>query len=132
MRIAIPYPCIGCSSSVFRISMSSVPCTNPLALSAMLALLVMKEPAPLDNPEEHRTPALDCQEETVLRCGGLVYPEPRRVYPVYPELRGKPRRAAAFAPFTFFPHSSTPLHRFSQRFPLTPQTTSTIFPARLN
>jgi hypothetical protein len=26
----------------------------------------MKEPAPLDNPEEHRTPTLDCQEETVL------------------------------------------------------------------
>src|ERR1700687_6287007 len=67
MRIAIPYPCIGCSSSVFRISMSSVPCTNPLALSDMPALLVMEKPAPLDNPEEHRTRTLDCQEESSKR-----------------------------------------------------------------
>src|SRR5882762_2799103 len=61
MRIAIPYPCIGCSSSVFRISMSSVPCTSPLALSAI------RIPAPLDNPEEHRTRTLDCQEEGIFR-----------------------------------------------------------------
>src|ERR1700686_5519120 len=67
MRIAIPYPCIGCSSSVFKISMSSVPCTNPLALS------VINIRAPLDNPEEDPTPTLDCQEELLfLECGGLA------------------------------------------------------------
>src|SRR5271170_3388881 len=35
MRTATPYPCMGSGSSVFRISISSVPCTRSLDLSAI-------------------------------------------------------------------------------------------------
>jgi len=35
---ATPYPCMGSSASVFKMSMSSVPCTRSLGLSAMKTL----------------------------------------------------------------------------------------------
>src|ERR1700687_2547633 len=56
MRRAMPYPCMGWSSSVFRMSMSSVPWTSPLGLSP-------KKDAPLDCQEDDGISTLDCQEE---------------------------------------------------------------------
>src|SRR5262249_49913101 len=37
MRCPMPYPCMGSSAKVFRINMSSVPCTTPLSLSLFAA-----------------------------------------------------------------------------------------------
>src|ERR1700694_462227 len=56
MRRAMPYPCMGWSSSVFRMSMSSVPWTSPLGLSPM-------KDAPLDCQEDDGISTLDCQVE---------------------------------------------------------------------
>src|SRR5437660_12832211 len=55
-RTAIPYPCMGSSASVFRMSMSRVPWTSSLDLSAIGTL------PPEGQGEAYASP-LACQEE---------------------------------------------------------------------
>src|SRR6266700_4567911 len=60
---------MGSNPSVFKMSMSSVPCTSPLGFSAM-------NRAPLDCPEDCDILTLDCQEEEP-RCAPI---DPSRIH----------------------------------------------------
>jgi hypothetical protein len=63
MRIATPYPCTGSSASVFKMSMSKVPCTRSLGLSGMKTL-------PLDQElDEELRPYLDMAIEEKMKQG---------------------------------------------------------------
>src|SRR5256885_10672706 len=53
---------MGCKFSVFRMSISRVPCTRAPGLFPDPALSTIRF-APLDSPEEDRNSRLDCQEE---------------------------------------------------------------------
>src|SRR6476660_7186021 len=67
MRCAMPQPCIGSSCSVFRISMSSVPCTNPVDLSAIGQSLLST------TQRNIVTLTLDCQETDTRVRGELLH-----------------------------------------------------------
>jgi len=54
IRIEIPYPCVGSSARVFRMSMSRVPWTRSLDLSAIDAFLLEEYTSPTDCQEEER------------------------------------------------------------------------------
>src|SRR6266513_1128409 len=56
IRTEIPYPCIGSSANVFRMSISSVPWTRSLGLSGINLL-------PLGYQEETYASSTGCQEE---------------------------------------------------------------------
>src|SRR5438552_9864720 len=61
IRTEIPYPCIGSSANVFRMSISSVPWTRSLGLSAIKTL-------PLDYQEEHTLlPLVVKRSDTVVK-----------------------------------------------------------------
>src|ERR1700751_2426768 len=58
MRSAIPYPCMGSRATVLRMSMSSVPWTRSLDLSAI-------NPLPLTIKGKNSPPPPECQEEQI-------------------------------------------------------------------
>src|SRR5881396_3072536 len=63
IRTEIPYPCIGSSANVFRMSISSVPWTRSLGLSAIKTL-------PLGYQEEHTLlPLVVKRSDTVVSDG---------------------------------------------------------------
>src|SRR6267142_5523585 len=59
IRTEIPYPCVGASANVFRMSMSSVPWTRSLGLSGINLL-------PLGYQGEHTLASTGCQEEWLI------------------------------------------------------------------
>src|SRR6266480_2107567 len=59
IRTEIPYPCIGSSANVFRMSISSVPWTRSLGLSGINLI-------PLGYQEEHYASHTGCQGERRL------------------------------------------------------------------
>src|SRR5437879_935065 len=61
IRTEIPYPCIGSSANVFRMSISSVPWTRSLGLSAIKTV-------PLDNQEENTPLILFVKRRTRREC----------------------------------------------------------------
>src|SRR5438105_15909408 len=63
IRTEIPYPCIGSSANVFRISISSVPWTRSLGLSGINLV-------PLDYQEEHTLLLLDVTRSRRQNAGG--------------------------------------------------------------
>src|SRR5258708_24449099 len=59
IRTEIPYPCVGSSANVFRMSISSVPWTRSLGLSGINLV-------PLGYQGEHTLSSTGCQEERLI------------------------------------------------------------------